>query len=499
MSILRKLPILQLPIRSCSPHFIYAILLWTLCFLSSLSSLAMAENTTFTASLEQTILPEKNGLPVAKYVSFSYLKTASDTVNRPITFLFNGGPGSASHWLHLGGIGPYTAEQDTPGSFIIIPNEHSLIQDTDLVFIDPIGTGYSTAEKGSASAFWGVIEDAKSITDLIITWLIKNGRLDSPLYIMGESYGTLRATLIADELLRAHKKQTAGLILLSAAQNYRNIRLPDGSVMGYISYLPTYAAAAWHHRKLAHQPKSLSLFLEEVRSFSAGEYATALIKGNRLTAKEKVHILQKLVRYTGLKTEYLAEKNLRVKPLEFLKTLLADNNLKLSRLDGRMSGTLQKNPQSHGGTHYGTDPYALLLEAPFAAATNTYLKQHFNVSKMAIPYVTSARTHPEWRWNWNVWGEENIPSGSRYINVIPNLERTLIHTPKMQVMVAAGYYDFTTPFFSVENSFSELETRQERVHYSYYSAGHLIYLDRNSRGKLTANIRAFIQNSTQKQ
>ncbi len=455
----------------------------------------------YQAIAQETLLPANQELPVAQYFSFTYLKKSQSKTNRPVTFLFNGGPGSASHWLHLGGLGPKQIPiskngQQSPST---IENSESLLGVTDLVFIDPVGTGFSTAapqtgETNLTSAqiqtrkFWGVVEDTRSVTDFILAWLQQQDRMKSPVYLVGESYGALRATLIADELERKHQLSVKGLVLLSAAQNYRNIRTPDGSVMGYMSYFPTYAATAWHHKKAGQNHTSLENFLAEARHFAANSYATALIKGNRLSQNEKTIIADKISYYTGLSSSYILDNDIRIKPLAFLKQILSEHTQKISRLDSRHSGS-----NEHPTTEiYGIDPYANNIREPFTNAVQTYLNGVLNVPLQKGAYITTARTLPYWHWNWNVWGEGNVPSGARFINVMPNLDRTLASNPRLKVFVGAGYYDLATPFYSIENAFSELKNRQGRIAIHHYSAGHIIYLDDLARQQLLNDINAFI-------
>lgn len=456
----------------------------------------------YEAIAAETLVPANNQLPAARYFSFSYLYKGELGTNRPVTFLFNGGPGSASHWLHLGGTGPKRALIDinSHAPYPITTNSESLLTASDLVFIDPIGTGFSRPTRGNPTSapstpkhaatqeFWGVVEDAKSITDFILTWLKQHDRKNSPIFFVGESYGALRATLIADELEREHQLSIKGLILLSAVQNYRNIRTPDGSVMGYVSYFPTYAATAWHHKKAGKSYPELEPFLEKARNFAANEYASALINGNRLSDKEKSELADKMSYYIGLNPAYIFDNNLRIEPLVYLKRMFPVLRKKISRLDSRYTGPLE-DPKS---TNYGLDPYATIIREPFITATQRYVNDVLKVPTQKGEYIASARKHPYWRWNWNVWGEGNVPSGARFINVIPNLERTLAANSSLKVMVASGYYDFATPFYGAENAFAELVANQDRIMFQYYKSGHILYLDETVRGQLSSDIKSFI-------
>ncbi|MEX0299533.1 MAG: S10 family peptidase [Kordiimonas sp.] len=489
----------------------YILLIITLSILSIGGFLAESEAVSFEnevqadklqyrAIAEELSLPAMHGLPPANYFSFSYLK-ASQPKQRPVTFAFNGGPGSASHWLHLGGVGPKRIPVSLKGQqpFSVITNKENILESTDLVFIDPIGTGFSRASNpvgsegnvptGASQEFWGVVEDAKSITAFIKAWLQKHRRANSPIYILGESYGSLRATLVADELERKHSISVDGLILLSAVQNYRNIRTPDGSIMGYVSLLPSYAATAWFHKKAGQDHPSLEAFLAKAREFAGGSYAHGLISGNRLSESKRKDIAESISSYTGLDASYILDNNLHVGTLDFLRNLQHAPLQKLSRLDSRHSGSYE-GEKSNG---YGLDPYASIVREPFIRATQSYLTNDLKVPTSKGAYIASARNQPYWRWNWNVWGDNNIPSGARFINVMPNLERTLKTNTKMKVMVVAGYFDFATPFYSIENAFSELTSGQKRVSFHHYKAGHIIYLDDAARRQLSNDIRAFIE------
>lgn len=433
----------------------------------------------------------------AAIFSFGYFKKGGgNTDKRPVTFLFNGGPGSASLWLHIAGFGPKRVilPPKVLPPYEVVDNQDSLLDVSDLVFIDPVGTGYSRPiGSGKKSSFWGIVPDAKSIALFIVKWLDDNGRHNSPIYILGESYGTLRATLVADELLRVHNQNTDGLILLSAVQNYRNVRYADGSILGYVSAFPTLAATAWHHKLTPETSDTFDAFIKSATAFASDEYATALIAGNRLSESEKKAIAVKMNSYTGLGSHYLLNQKLRVKPLVFLQKALANSGQKLSRLDGRIYGADDTNKNArHNQKRYGADPLEATIKSPISVAHRNYMRLFLKIAPQHDLYKTSARGSRRWHWNWNVWGTDNIPSGGRYINVIPNLQRTLETNSNMRVLVTSGYYDFATPFFSADNAFAELTTGHGRVQKKYYHAGHMIYLDDTARATLANDIRSFI-------
>jgi carboxypeptidase C (cathepsin A) len=451
---------------------------------------------TFRARAGETFVRDEEGKPVASFFNVAYTKkdaSAADPATRPVSFIYNGGPGSASLWLHMGVFGPRRVvvpndpSDDGAPPYDVVDNPSTLLDVSDLVFIDPVGTGYSRALGGTdPKKFWGVMEDARSVADFIQTWVTENGRWNSPKYIIGESYGTARSAVVSDELSR-RDISVNGIVLISTVLDYQNSRFQDGAIMGYVSFLPTYAATAWYHQKLPNRPPDLAAFLDEVREFSRNEYALALIAGNRLSVEERGRVLDKLSRYTGLDREYLDQANLRVPVSRFFKQLLRDEKKVIGRLDGRYLGI---EPDVVAET-YESDPTSDSTGSAFTAAINSHLASFLDV-KMDRPYVTSSRDAAT-NWNWLV--SERAPNGGRFINLVPSLGRAMRHNEDLRVLVACGYYDFATPFFGAENALSEEGIVPERIRFTYYRAGHMMYLDSESREELLKNVHAFITGS----
>ena len=444
-----------------------------------------------------TFVYGKDGKATATFFSYQYIKKdVTDAHTRPVTFVFNGGPGSASMWLHMGVFGPKRVlipsdpADDGAPPYNVVDNPETILDITDLVFIDPIGTGLSRAlNTEDPRKHWGVLEDAQSVASFIREWVEDNNRWNSPKFVAGESYGTVRASVLADELTNKHNIGLNGIMLISAVLDYQNSRIQDGSIMSYVSFLPSFAATAWYHNKLPNKPKDLEKFLDEVRTFAAGDYAKALIAGNRLTEAEESALIDRLHGYTGLKKSFLKASNMRIHVFRFFKELLRDEGKVVGRLDSRYLG---EEPEAEGENFKG-DPFAYASGNAFTVAINDHIRNFMGVKLEGRRYNTSARAEERWKWNWNVWGKNGIPNGGRFINVIPYLGKAMRRNSDMHVLVTSGYYDFATPFFGAENALAEADIVKERVHYTYYPAGHMMYVHEPSRIKFLSDIRAFIQ------
>ncbi len=446
----------------------------------------------FHARAGETYVRDQEGKPVASFFNIAYImKDVADESKRPVSFIYNGGPGSASLWLHMGIFGPRRVvvpnepTDDGAPPYRVVDNPTTLLDVSDIVFIDPVGTGYSRALGGTdPKKFWGVMEDARSIADFIQAWITENDRWNSPRYIIGESYGTARSAVVSDELSR-RDISVNGIVLISTVLDYQNSRFQNGAIMAYVSFLPTYAATAWYHRKLASRPEELAPFLDEVREFSRGEYARGLIAGNRLPDDERRRVLEKLSRYTGLDEDYLDKANLRVPVFRFFKQLLRDERRVVGRLDGRYLGI---EPDVLADT-YESDPTSDSIGSAFTAAINSHLADFLHV-KMERRYVTSSREAAT-SWAWLV--SDRAPNGGQFVNLVPNLGRAMRRNKDLRVLVACGYYDFATPFFGAENALSEEGIVPERIHFTYYQAGHMMYLDETSRTELLKDVHTFIE------
>jgi len=413
---------------------------------------------------------------LGKYEIFFIAYTADgvdDLSKRPVTFAFNGGPGSASLWLNLGLLGPnrtaLSAEgmlKQVPGS--MKPNEYSILDLTDLVFIDPVGTAYSRALEGTdAVTFYNYSNDSASVGDFIRQYVTRNGRWESPKYLAGESYGTVRAVGVCDYLQKTHHMAMNGLMLISSANDYGKLEATPGNEIPYVCHLPSYAAAAWYHKKAAEQYLGMKLetFLEEVRQFASGEYLSALYQGTRLGAEKRDAAAEKMAGFIGLKKEFILEKNLRVSLDDFCKNLLADQNLVVGRLDSRYTG-----PAVSGSLEDGTaDPSCLGIEEAFAAAMNNYITQDLKFMTDRPYEVLSDNVIMQ----WTLWEDNAVLAQEDIIRDCMSANQFL------KVLVICGYYDLATPFSSAEWIYSHLflnEELEKNLTFSYYPAGHMFYL-----------------------
>ncbi|MEZ4808843.1 MAG: peptidase S10 [Allomuricauda sp.] len=445
----------------------------------------------------ETYLKNKSGEPVASLWSVAYVQMGTpDTTKRPVSFVFNGGPGSASVWLHMGMFGPQLVKVDSDATvddgaapYTLVTNTNGILDLTDLVFIDPVGTGYSkVVGKGKVEDFWGLTEDANSVAQFIRQWITENNRWLSPKYIIGESFGTTRAVGVAHALEGGGQDMALnGLILISQALDYAGSTSDHNNITSYLTYLPSMAATAWYHKK-AGQGKTLEAFVEECRNFTYNTYAPALYKGSLLTDTEKDKIAGQLSQFMGLDKAYILKSNLRVLVPRYQKQLLADKNLVVGRLDGRFMGN--EVDKLSDGPHLG-DPSSYQISSAYTAALNHYFASALKV-KMDRPYLTGNDAIYE-KWNW-----KPVPKGQgwepSYVNVSQKLSETMRRNTGMKVMVASGYYDLICPFFDGEYTFSRNGIEWDKIQMFYYEAGHMMYTHEPDRIKLAKDVRAFLSN-----
>lgn len=443
----------------------------------------------YKATTGETYLKDKDGEPTAAIFSTSYVKEGKDP-NRPVTFLFNGGPGSGSLWLHMGAFGPKRvvipsdARDDAAPPYPIVDNVHSLLDVTDLVFIDPVGTGFSKAlGKTEPKTFWGVTADAKSIAEFIRIWLRENGRWNAPKYLGGESYGTTRSAAVVRELEGSFNDVALnGVLLISTILDFGAQAEVPGNEMTYVVNMPSMAATAWYHKALAEQPPALEPFLVEAREFAIGEYASALLKGSKLPPAERAAVRARLSRFTGLSEAYLERADLRVTPGRFYKELLRDRGLTVGRLDTRYTG----RDFDSAGEEPDNDPSFYGIDGAYTAAMNAYVRDTLGL-KIDREYVTIGGINS--RWDWDI----GTGDATYYRNVAPWLGKAMRENSALRVFVGQGYYDMATPFFGAEYSLSRTGIPTERVTYSYYDAGHMMYVRDTDLAKLSHDIRAFIR------
>ncbi|QQX81218.1 peptidase S10 [Shewanella sp. KX20019] len=439
----------------------------------------------------ETILEDSKGLPLASIFSISYLRTdVKDATKRPVTFVFNGGPGSASLWLHMGIFGPKRvvvpgdAIDDGAAPYPLVENEYSMLDESDLVFIDPVGTGFSRAlGDNKAADFWGVTEDAKSIAEFMRRWLIEHGRWNSPKYLAGESYGTTRAAALVDELQGGWTDISInGVMLISSILDFSHARYQPGNNQPYIGFLPTMAATAFYHNKVSAVDKAIGLeaFIDAARQFALKDYALALLQGNRLDSETYQDIRQQLARFTGLSENYLDRVNLRVSASRYSKQLLREQDLTVGRLDSRYKGV----DYDSGGERTDNDPSGYGIDGAYTAAIHDYIYKDLGI-KMTRPFnVLSYEVNRGW--NWNVSGKQ-----MHYVNVAPMLGRAQRENKDLRILVANGYFDFATPFFATENTFADNGIDNSRVSMHYYAAGHMMYIEPGSLAQLAQDIRQF--------
>lgn len=441
----------------------------------------------YTATIAEQVLKDDKGAPKAAIVTTSYIAEPRDP-NRPVTFLFNGGPGSGSLWLQLGAFGPKRvaipsdARDDGAPPYPILDNPDSLLDVTDLVFIDPVGTGFShTIGDTKGEDYWGVAKDAKSVAAVIRKWLDENGRWNSPKFLGGESYGTTRSAAVVNELEGQYNDVALnGVILISTVLDFAAGAETEGAELGYITTLPSMAVTALFHGK-ASAP-SPAVFAEEARQFAIGPYAAFLLKGQKASAEERAGVRRELARFTGLSEAYLDRADLRVTSGRFYKELLRDRGLTVGRLDSRYTG---RDYDSAGETP-DNDPSFYGIDAGYTAAANAYFRDQIGY-RTDQQYVTIGRVG---EWDWKLPGGRDT---NAYLNVTPYLGKALRENSGLRIFVGQGWYDFATPFFAAEYALTRTGIPQDRIVYSYYDSGHMMYVRDQDRSKLSQDVRAFIR------
>jgi carboxypeptidase C (cathepsin A) len=441
----------------------------------------------YTATAGTLRLCDEDGTEKARLFYVAYTRDGvEDPTQRPVTYCFNGGPGSSSVWLHLGMLGPRRVKLEPEGwapppPYALEDNPESWLDRTDLVFIDPVTTGYSRASKGQDDdQFHGVDADVQWVAEFIRLWTTRNQRWASPKFLAGESYGTTRAAALSQHLQERHGMFLNGIALISAILEFQTARFDVGNDLPYVLFLPTYTAAAWYHKQLEPELQAdLRTTLAEAEAFAGGEYAAALFKGSRLAPEERERVLAKLGRYTGLPLNYLDRADLRVTIGRFCKELLRDERRTVGRLDGRFLG-IDRDAVGEG---YEYDPSYSAILGPFGGALNDYVRRELGYES-DLPYeILTGRVQP-----WKM-GE-----GNRYLNVAESLRQAMTRNPHLKVFVGAGYYDFATPYFAARHTFDRIgldPTLIGNVRFAYYEAGHMMYIHAPSRAALKADIDAF--------
>jgi len=442
----------------------------------------------YTATAGTLLLKNDDGASIASVFYTAY--TAAGARNRPVTFAYNGGPGSSSMWLHMGSFGPRrvaTANGGTtvPAPYRIADNESSLLDKTDLVFIDAVGTGYSTiVGKGKPTDFFGVDEDVRAFDQFVRRWVGANDRWNSPKYLFGESYGTTRSASLVNAL-QNHGMAFTGVILLSTVLDYGTlIGGPGGQVLPDVFFLPTEAAVAWYHNRIPNRPASLLAFLADARRFAQAEYAPALMHVPELTPAETAAVAEKLHAYTGLSSAYLIRNGLRLEPGQFEKELLRDQGRTVGRLDGRYLG--YDGDLNGESTEYDATDAA--ITAPYTTAFNVYLRDELKWQSDDLYKPTNygiVNAH----WNFRRGGRDILAP-----SVVDDLRAAMTKNPLLRVFSANGYYDLATPFFATEYSLAHLglpPALRSHITYGYYPSGHMVYLVDDELHAMKRDVAAF--------
>ena len=439
------------------------------------------------------------GPPVASMFYVAYFKRGVNPRTRPVTFLYNGGPGSSTVWLHMGAFGPQRVvtkndKHTPPAPYRIVDNAYSLLDASDLVFIDAPGTGYSRIEgKGKNKAFYGVDPDARAFSSFIMQFLSKYGRWNSPKYLLGESYGTPRSAVLINDLETKDDIDFNGVMLLSQILNFDlSADFPQsnpGVELPYAIALPTYAATAWYHHMLPSNPAHLRPFLQQVEQFAMGQYADALAQGANLPQQDFDAVAQKLHEYTGLPVAYIKKANLRVSGPQFEHTLLGNSDMTTGRLDTRFAGPTM-DPLGEFAEY---DPQAAAISSAYVSAFNDY-------SRRVLHYTTDLTYRPEidvFRW----WDMHHQPPGAPMqlpgaVNVMPDLATAMKYDPALKVCLNGGYFDLATPFFEGWYEMHHLQIPQKlqsNIEYHYYKSGHMVYAHIPALKELHDNVAAFIR------
>jgi len=440
-----------------------------------------------------------DGPPVASMFYVAYFKRGVDPRTRPVTFLYNGGPGSSTVWLHMGAFGPVRVvtsndSHTPPAPYGAVDNAYSLLDASDLVFIDAPGTGFSRIEgKGKEKAFYGVDQDAQAFANFITEFLTKYDRWNSPKYLFGESYGTPRSAVLINDLETEKDVDFNGVILLSQVLNFD--LGPDfpqanpGVDLPYEIALPTYAATAWYHHRLASQPADLGGFIQQVEQFAMGDYADALSQGAKLPEDQFDAVAQKLHDYTGLPLAYIKKADLRISGGEFEHELLGDSDETTGRLDTRFAAP-SMDPLGEDAEY---DPQSAAISSAYVSVFNDYVRR-------TLHYTTTESYHPEidvFRW----WEFKHAPPGAPFplpvaVNVMPDLATAMKYDPDLKICLNGGYFDLATPFYEGMYEMHHLpipHKLQANIEYHYYQSGHMVYANQKSLKQLHDNVAAFIR------
>ncbi len=420
----------------------------------------------------------------------AYTLDGADPKQRPVTFAFNGGPGSSSVWLHLGLLGPRRVVSGDAGSpvpppYDLVDNPESLLAQSDLVFIDPVATGFSRPVDGEkAQEYSGFTRDLESVGEVIRLWTSRNGRWMSPKFLAGESYGTIRAAGLAAYLQGRHGMYLNGIMLISSVLDLLTVDFKEGNDQPYVLYLPTYAAIAWYHRK--HEGRTLAEVVAEAEAYASADYPRVLARGARLTDAERRTAATKIARLTGLSRTYVERVDLRIEHVRFFTELLRAEGRSVGRLDGRFLGW-----EPDGGLeHMTADPSYSHIVGPYTAALNQYVRADLGYEQ-DLPYeILSGATHQAWSYK---------EFEGRSVSVVNDLGAAMRANPHLKVHIACGYFDGATPHFAAEHVIAHLPIPAElrsNVEFAHYEAGHMMYVHEPSRIRQSADLADFVNRSS---
>jgi carboxypeptidase C (cathepsin A) len=462
------------------------------------STTVRGEALSYTATAGRIVLKEDDDTKKASFFFTAYtLDAVDDPATRPIVFAFNGGPGSSSVWLHLGVLGPRLVEFDekgngtsTPGR--LIDNDHTLLTHADLVFIDPVSTGFTRAiDKDEEKTYHHFEKDIEAVGDFVRRYLTTYERWASPKFLAGESYGTTRSAGLAGYLQSRYGLYLNGVILISSVLNFQTIALDSktytfhrGNDLPYVLYLPTYAATAWYHKTLDPdlQQRDLPDLLREVEAFAENEYLLALEQGSRLDTETFDEVANTLARYTSLPTDFVKRSDLRIEKFHFMKELLRDEGFTVGRLDSRYRGV----DRFDVGSMLEHDPSLDVWMGPFSAMLNDYMRRDLGYESDLVYEILNPKV-----WPWNYENFQNT-----YVDVSETLRDTMTRNPFLRVYIASGFFDLATPYFATEHTIAHLGIEpalRDNIEVSYFDAGHMMYVHGPSIERLGDDLRNFVE------
>jgi len=454
------------------------------------------KNIEYTASAGTLVMKNEKGEPIAEFGYTAYVQKGKDKTKRPILFAYNGGPGSASLWLHMGILGPVrTVVEDLDftsiGPFRRVNNEYSILDKADLVMIDPVGTGFSRpAGDTKGETFWGVDQDIASVSDFIARYITDNGRWQSPKYLLGESYGGIRSGGVAYYLMQHYAISLNGVILVSPYMDFSAGNAGIRIDLPQVNYFTTFAATAWYHNAVADRPDDLQQFLSEAEAFAVNEYAPLLYQGDRASSEDRQRVLEGMQRFTGISADYWDKANLRIDESRFAQELLRERGKVVGRIDSRFTGD-SINPIAESLVY---DPFFPAVGPAFTATFNDYYREQLGVTTDR-KYITSGDL-------WRKWDDRHEQPGTGSYGKIPvantgvDLNYAMIQNPKLRVLVQQGYFDLATPYGATQYFLDHLDLPgdlRKNITIEYYPAGHMMYVNPGSMEKFSDVLSEFIR------